>query len=212
MNEREAPKGWPPARWLSVVLVIAAVIGWTTFLVTQDPDDPVGFFPTVVRLMGSLGILLALYLVIKPRHRGILDASAVRDGDRLAGTDGSPDEEPSTKARGAFIAITLALAFGGIAYRFIQQTDLHQTSAFFIGVPAVMAIALALTPKAKSATGMIVKGLTLGLLLSGVLLGEGFVCIIMASPLFYLVGVAIGIPIDRARKKKRSETPVFSIV
>jgi hypothetical protein len=34
----------------------------------------------------------------------------------------------------------------------------------------------------------------------------------MAAPIFYAVGAAIGIPIDHARKKKRSELGVFAIL
>ncbi|MBW3595317.1 MAG: hypothetical protein KY391_07030 [Actinobacteria bacterium] len=211
MGDREAPKRRLP-RWVGIVAVTVGVVAWTVFLIDQEANGTGGFFSALVRIMGSVGLLLALFFVVKPRHAGVLDMGAVRDGDAAAGVDHLPHEQPSNKARWAFITITIALAFGGVAYRFAQDTELHQTSAFFIGVPAVMAIALALTPKAKSATGMIVKGLTLALLLSGVLLGEGFVCILMASPLFYLVGVAIGVPIDHARKKKKSETPVYSVV
>ncbi len=45
---------------------------------------------------------------------------------------------------------------------------------------------------AKTTTGLILKATTIALLVSGILLGEGFICIVMASPLFMLVGVIIG--------------------
>jgi hypothetical protein len=48
-----------------------------------------------------------------------------------------------------------------------------------------------MVPKAKTVKGGITKGLTLFLLLSGPLLGEGFICILMASPIFYLVGLLL---------------------
>ena len=46
---------------------------------------------------------------------------------------------------------TLALAVGAIAYHLMHGSSLHQSVVFFIGVPAVLAVILSLTPKAKSA-------------------------------------------------------------
>jgi hypothetical protein len=39
--------------------------------------------------------------------------------------------------------------------------------------------------------------------MSGILLGEGFICILMAAPLFYLVGTLIAIAADYAGKKAK---------
>jgi hypothetical protein len=105
----------------------------------------------------------------------------------------------------------VSLALGAAAYRLLRAGGLDETAALFIGLPTVLAIALALTPKAKSATGMIMKGLTIALLLSGPLLGEGFVCILMASPLFYAVGAAVGWAVDRDRRR-RGGAPARSLV
>ena len=63
-------------------------------------------------------------------------------------------------------------------------TPPDQTGAFFVGLPAILAITVALSPRAKTLTGTTFKAVTFGLLLSGVLVGEGFVCIVMAAPLF----------------------------
>lgn len=96
---------------------------------------------------------------------------------------------------GVIVAITIA----GVVYRVLVMKKLEQTSALFIGLPAILAILLALTPRAKSATGVIMKSTTVALLMSGALLGEGFICIVMAAPLFYLVGAIIGFVVDRRR-------------
>jgi hypothetical protein len=72
----------------------------------------------------------------------------------------------------------------------------------FLGIPAVLAILLALAPKAKTVTGGILKGITLALLVVAPLLGEGYLCILFASPLFYIVGIVIGLAIDRQRRKR----------
>ncbi|MGH9601321.1 MAG: hypothetical protein ACRD24_02930, partial [Terriglobales bacterium] len=45
-----------------------------------------------------------------------------------------------------------------------------------------------------------------GMLMAAPLLGEGFVCILMASPLFFVVGVAIGKLIDLSRRESKRTT------
>lgn len=201
-----------PRRRLLALLVWAVAIAWSVYLVSDDLNGDGGIFAVIVQTMGSIGILYALFLVTRPQQRGLLNLLGVFREDVVP--EGSDEEgEPSSQAaRWAIITITLALGIGGLLYRLAQDNYLHQSAAFFIGVPAVLAITLALTPKAKSATGMIVKGLTLALLLSGVVFFEGFICILMAAPLFYLVGIIIGIPIDRARRRKQSEGRVYSVV
>jgi hypothetical protein len=201
-----------PRRRLVALLVWAVAIAWSVYLVSDDLNGDGGIFAVIVRAMGSIGILYALFLVTRPQKRGVLETLGVFRDDVVPESDGAQREPSSAAARWAIITITLALAIGGLIYRLTQDNYLHQSAAFFIGVPTVLAITLALTPKAKSATGMIVKGLTLALLLSGVVFFEGFICILMAAPLFYLVGIVIGIPIDRARRKRKSEGRVYSVV
>ena len=99
------------------------------------------------------------------------------------------------------IALILALAAARVTYGLLRSSELRQTSALFIGLPAVLAIIIALTPKAKSATGMIIKGMSIAILMSGILLFEGFVCILMAAPLFYAVGIFIGRVVDDRRQR-----------
>jgi hypothetical protein len=110
--------------------------------------------------------------------------------------------EPRT-AQTTLIGLIILLALGSIGYRVLVAHRLEQTAAMFIGLPAILAIGIALLPRAKSATGMIVKVLTLLLLLSGILLAEGFICIIMAAPLVLGVGCIIGLVIDYVRRKQR---------
>ena len=74
----------------------------------------------------------------------------------------------------------------------------------FVGIPTVLAILLAVVPKAKTVKGGITKGLTLFLLLSGPLLGEGFICILMASPNLYLVGLLVGAIVEWNRAKRQT--------
>jgi hypothetical protein len=52
-----------------------------------------------------------------------------------------------------------------------------------------MAVLLTLSVDTRSATGIVFKTITVGLLTSGAVLGEGFICILLAAPHFYLVGL-----------------------
>jgi hypothetical protein len=103
------------------------------------------------------------------------------------------------------IGLILAVAAVSILYRLIMWRKLEQTSLLFVGIPTVLAILLTLTSKSKTVKGSIAKGITLALLMSGPLLGEGFICIVMAAPIFYAVGLAAGAAVD-AQNKKRNTT------
>lgn len=109
-----------------------------------------------------------------------------------------------TRDQWKLVTIIIALTIAGTLYHALVRNKLEQTAALFIGLPAVLAIALALSPSAKSATGLIMKTTTIALLMSGPILGEGFICVVMAAPLFYLVGAVIGLVIDRGRRKQKS--------
>jgi len=116
-----------------------------------------------------------------------------------------------TPAQWWVVCLVIALSAGAILYRVLVEHHLGQTAAMFIGIPALLAILLAFTPKAKSLTGGILKGITLFLLIVAPLLGEGYLCILIASPLFYLVGAAIGIIMDSYRHRKRNKTTLSCI-
>lgn len=128
------------------------------------------------------------------------------------------EEEPREKGHriepAQWWVISLAVAFmaGSVLYRYLNHAEYGHTAAIFIGIPAVLAIVLALTPKAKTLTGGIMKGITLALLVMAPLLGEGYLCILFAAPLFYVVGLLVGIPIDSMRKRKRIGQTLTCIV
>jgi hypothetical protein len=133
--------------------------------------------------------------------------------DEQPGT--APRVEPPTartRAQWTLVGLIVALALGVVAYRLLHAQGIDETAALFIGLPTLLAVALALTPKATSATGMIMKGLTIALLLSGPVLREGFICILLASPLFYLVGAIVGWAVDSDRRRRsRGRRPLHSL-
>lgn len=117
-----------------------------------------------------------------------------------------------SSAQWTLIALIVAFSVGGILYRLLMQHALGHSAAMFIGIPAVMAILLALTPKAKTITGGIVKGITLALLIIAPLLGEGYLCILMAAPLFYVIGIIVGLLVDRSRLNRNATLSCVALV
>jgi hypothetical protein len=120
--------------------------------------------------------------------------------------------EAVSSSQWTLIALIVAFAVGGVLYRLLIRHQLGHSAAMFLGIPAVIAILLALTPKAKSLTGGIVKGITLALLIIAPLLGEGYLCILFASPLFYLVGIAVGVLVDWSRHRRNATLSCVALV
>jgi len=116
-------------------------------------------------------------------------------------TDPEEQFEDKTGKR-VLIVFIVAVSAGSLLYRYLIHQHLGQTSAMFLGIPAVLAILLALAPRAETVTGGIVKGITLALLIVAPLLGEGYLCILFAAPLFYVVGILVGLITDYQREKR----------
>jgi hypothetical protein len=101
-----------------------------------------------------------------------------------------------------WIGTCVMLAVAAVAYRLLVLGHWEQTSLMFVGLPLVLAIGFSFTPPARTITGGIMRGITFFLLGLGILLIEGFICILMAAPLFYAIGMIVGIFADR-RKVRR---------
>ncbi len=88
------------------------------------------------------------------------------------------------------IGMTIVCIMAAVYYKILDHYELEQTAALFIGIPAILAIGFAVVP-VKTNSGKSMKWTLVALMASGMFLGEGFVCIIMAAPLF--LGIAGGI-------------------
>lgn len=129
-----------------------------------------------------------------------------------ATTDAGEHSGKINSAQWSMVAITVAFTTGALLYRVLMHEGLAHSAAMFVGIPAVLAILLALTPKAKSLTGGIVKGITLALLIIAPLVGEGYLCILMASPLFYVIGIVVGVVVDELRLKRKTTLSCVALV
>jgi len=101
------------------------------------------------------------------------------------------------------LAIVGSFTIVSLAGRMIYARQLETTSLMFIGIPALSAVVLVLTVRPKSAMATAMTGITFVLLLSAIVFGEGLVCIVMAAPIFYIVGAIIAGIMDSSRRGPR---------
>jgi hypothetical protein len=125
----------------------------------------------------------------------------------MSTTTESTKKSGPTKAQWTLAAVILGITISVVLYRILVWKHLEQTSALFIGIPAVLAMILALTPRSETAVGLICKAIAIALLMSGIFLGEGFICILMASPIFFAIGILIGVIINAVRKPEHQKWP-----
>ena len=88
-------------------------------------------------------------------------------------------------------ATILALAGASFLFRLFVAGGLRHTAAVFIGIPTLIAILVARRAPPKTGTGIVMRVITLALLLSSIVFAEGMVCILLAAPIFYLVGFLV---------------------
>ena len=100
-----------------------------------------------------------------------------------------------------FLIIALS-AFIGFYTSVLRSHGLNESALLYIGMPTILAFLMAMTSPSKSAVGGTLKAITLIILISGPLLKEGFICMLMAAPIFYIVGVLAAWPFDYYRKRK----------
>jgi hypothetical protein len=124
---------------------------------------------------------------------------------------GPVESTPSLTRSGATRSIGIAflvtaLILAAFIYRVLRNIGMMHTSLIFLGIPLILGALLAMAPRPKSATGGILRGIALALLIVAPLVGEGYLCILFASPLFFGVGLLVGGIIDISRKHKRTVT------
>ena len=112
----------------------------------------------------------------------------------------TPPKPCINAAQWSVAATIAAMAVFLLGYKLLAVGLLQQTAALFVGLPAILSIIITLAPRARTATGMAVKGITIALFVSGIFLGEGIVCVLMLSPIFYAIGIVVGLIVDFARR------------
>lgn len=100
------------------------------------------------------------------------------------------------------IILVLVVSIAGAAYYFLKHNHLNGSAALYMGIPILLAIALSFTDKASTIVGGTMKAITIILLLLAPLIGEGYICIIMAAPIFYLIAYVAALLVQYITEKK----------
>ena len=107
-------------------------------------------------------------------------------------------------------AIVIILAIASIAFRLLNKWELEQTSFLFIGIPALLALlVIKYSNRPKTPYAIMFYVVSIFLLLCGVFLGEGLICIIIMSPLFYGIGALVVAINNRLSKHDKQNLNVF---
>ena len=112
-------------------------------------------------------------------------------------------ENPKTSRWSVKFALTLAACVAILLYLILRGWQLTDTAALYVGLPIILALTIAFTRPARSVTASALKAMTIFLLLSAPILQEGFICILMAAPVFYTITAVVGLIIDSRRKRKK---------
>ena len=105
-----------------------------------------------------------------------------------------------TRSQWLLVLILVAAAVFGLFY----QGWPIEGASLFIGLPTILSVALALSPKTKTPVGAAIKGMTIFMLMSVVFLGAGGICVLMAAPLFYATAIAVAAAIKADRNRNAS--------
>lgn len=121
-------------------------------------------------------------------------------------------ETPQESTTPLYVIIGV-LAAASITYRLTQYSEFSNSSILFVGLPAILAILVINsggTP--KTTLGLVFKVITLFLLISSIILGEGIVCVLISAPIFYFVGFVIAKAYDYLNKKDTDKVNVLILV
>ncbi len=128
------------------------------------------------------------------------------------GGDGGPSWRKATTAQKQLVGFIIVVAIVSAAYRVVYASGIQQSAALFVGIPALFAILLVLVPRSKSATGMLLKGSLIGILLAGIILPEGLLCLLFAYPLLALIAVIVGAVVDWSRSRNHRQGPTLMVL
>jgi hypothetical protein len=110
-------------------------------------------------------------------------------------------ERPEGWATKSIVLSAVCVVVGVFGFAISVATGTADSALLFVGLPTLLALAIAVSRPARSIYGLTFKGITLGLLLAAVLLHEGAICVLFAAPLVYAVGYAISLTISIGRRR-----------
>ena len=108
------------------------------------------------------------------------------------------------KNKKTFYILVGVLVVASVAYRMLDHAGLEQTTLLFIGLPALLALMIVkYSDTPKSSYMAVFRAITLFLLLSAVLFGEGVICVLMTAPIFYAIGALVVFILGLVKKDRK---------
>lgn len=94
-------------------------------------------------------------------------------------------------------SLVIGAAAAGVAITY--ATGRQDAAILFVGLPALLAVGIALRPPARTLHGAVASGTTFALLLAAMLLQEGAICVVLSAPLVFAVTHGIAAATRRLR-------------
>jgi hypothetical protein len=111
----------------------------------------------------------------------------------------NPGTTPSSGSR--LVAILLCLPAARLLFHLINHPDVPPDLAMAIGIPTAAAFAVALlAPSPRSATGRLLKGMTVLLLVAWGLFTLSGTLVLTISPLLFSTTMIVGLALDTAHR------------
>jgi len=124
---------------------------------------------------------------------------------------GMDNESKSDKAKKILYGLVAVMVIASLAFRFIVLEYYEQSTLLFVGLPALITVLMIrFTGQPKTGYGITFKAITLFLLMAGIFLGEGMVCILFAAPIFY--GVAALVIEIKKFMDRRKKSQLYTLV
>lgn len=109
---------------------------------------------------------------------------------------------PRERLTAFLIVLALGVLAAGVYALTARRFD--HTAALYVGLPILLALGISLLPRSTSVTSGSLKWLTILLLLAMPVLREGYICVIFAAPILYIVTALIGALVDWQLRRRAS--------
>jgi hypothetical protein len=97
----------------------------------------------------------------------------------------------------------LVLVVAALGVWITAATGRRDAAVLFVGLPALLALAIAFLPPARSLHGAVASVTTFALLLASILLQEGAICVLLSAPLVFAVTHSVAAMTRRLERRQQ---------
>jgi hypothetical protein len=112
-------------------------------------------------------------------------------------------EAAAQRRRRQVVMSALVLVVAVIGVWITAATGRRDAAVLFVGLPALLALAIALLPPARSLHGAVASITTFALLLASILLQEGAICVLLSAPLVFAVTHSVAAMVRRFERRQQ---------